>query len=192
MNELELEKNKNNKISKKKSEKILESTIHSIVLFYGISFSLFIFYSAYFENRLSFLLTLAILSISSFVTYYNFYGRKIVITKNKFYIYRLNKKSISLSFSKDFLHIKYEKTKLGKLLNYGSILLVTQDSKYYKIHFVNNPEEIFYESIKQYENVMVLINPEYEKKLNNDNNKSGNSERKKNIFSENNFEKIEY
>ena len=93
-----------------------------------------------------------------------------------------------LSFSKDFLHIKFDQTRLGKILNYGSILLVTQENKYYQIHFVKNPKEIFYTAIQEYENIMTLINPEYEKKLNN---KSNNENTLNSEISKNNFEKIE-
>lgn len=168
------------KTGRKTTEKILEQTIHPIILFYGVTFSLFILYYTFFQNKLSILLSLGILIISTFVTYYNYVGRKIVITKNKFYVYRLGKKTISLSFSKDFLHIKYEKTRLGKILNYGTILLVTQENKYYKINFVNQPEELFYSAIEAYENVMSLVNPAYEKQLNKEVEKT----------EQDNFEKI--
>lgn len=184
----ETENLKKPKKSNKKAEKILEETIHPIVLFYGISFSLFILYYAFVLNRIPFLLTFMLLSIAGFMSYYNFYGRKIVITQNKLYIYRLGKKIISLSYAKDFLHIKYEKTKIGRLLNYGSILLVTQDNMYYKIHFLNNPEKIFYTAIQEYENVMSIVNPDYEKKYVTEQSSDGKSKR---INSSDDFEKID-
>lgn len=146
--------------------KLIEKGVHPIVLFYGISFTLIVLYSSLISHRLPLLVATLILCISSFITYYNFFGRKIVITTHKIYFYRLGKKTITLTFSKDFLHMKYEKTNLGKLLGYGSILLVTQEEKYYKIHFIHNPEEIFTTSIEAYENIMVSINPNYERKLN--------------------------
>lgn len=94
---------------KNKAEIVLEKKVHPIILFYDIIFSFFMMYYSLYLNRLPFLISLILLSITSFLTYYNYYGRKIVITKNKFYVYRLGKKTISLSYSKDFLHIKYEK-----------------------------------------------------------------------------------
>lgn len=170
---------------KNKAEIVLEKKVHPIILFYDIIFSFFMMYYSLYLNRLPFLISLILLSITSFLTYYNYYGRKIVITKNKFYVYRLGKKTISLSYSKDFLHIKYEKTKLGRLLDYGSILLVTQENKYYKIHFIKEPEEVFYSSINEYENVMSLLNPKYERQLNKN---SSNDEIK---IKKDDFEKIE-
>lgn len=150
----------------KKPEIIYEQGIHSIILFYCISFNLLIFYYCLGLSRIPFGLTIFLSIISISVSYYNYYNRKIVITRNKFYVYRLGKKTISLSFAKDFLHIKYEKTKLGKLLNYGSILLVTQDNQFYKVHFVKEPEQVFFASVSEYENVMQILNPDYEKQLN--------------------------
>jgi hypothetical protein len=149
----------------KKPEIILEKNIHSIVLFYGISFSLFVLYYSFFLHKIPFFISIFILFIIFFLTYYNYYGRKVVITKNKFYIYRLNKKIISLSYAKDFLYINYEKTKLGILLNYGTILLVTQKNLYYKIYFIKDPEKIFFTAIYEYENVMKIINPQYKRKF---------------------------
>lgn len=173
---------------KKTTEKILESKIHPILLFYGISFSLFIMYYSFINHRLPIMIALVIILIASFLTYYNYYGRKIVITKNKFYVYRLGKKTISLSFAKDFLHVKFEQTRLGKILNYGSVLLVTQENRYYQVHFVKNPEEVFYTSIEEYENIMTLINPEYEKRLSKDDAQTSTVTNK---ISKNVFEKIE-
>lgn len=154
------------KKKRKTTEVIYEQTIHPIILFYSVTFNILLGYYCFVLNRIPFMLMIFLLAISGFVTYYNYYKRKIVITQNKFYTYRLGKKTISLSFSKDFLHIKYEKTKIGRLLNYGTILLVTQNNDYYKIHFVKEPEKVFFAAIEQYENVMQIINPEYEKQLN--------------------------
>lgn len=175
------------KIKKKRktTEAVYEQTIHPIILFYCFTFNIFICYYSFYLKRIPLIITVFLFAISIFVTYYNYYKRKIVITKNKFYAYRLGKKTISLSFSKDFLHIKYEKSKLGRLLNYGTILLVTQNNDYYKIHFVNEPNNVFYAAIEQYENVMTLINPQYEKQLNKENSENNQN------YLENNFEKLD-
>lgn len=169
----EINQAKPSKRKNKKAEIILEQKIHPILLFYSGTFIISVLYYSFILHRIPFFLTLVMLAITSFVTYYNYYGRKIVITRNKFYVYRLGKKIISLSYAKDFLHIKYEKTKIGRLLNYGSILLVTQDNMYYKVHFVNEPEQVFYTAINEYENVMSLINPQYERQLSKDSSTGG-------------------
>lgn len=179
---------KKKKSKSKKAEKILEVHIHPIVVFYSIVFTILVLYYSFILERVPIVLGLLMSFISVFLSYYNFYQRKIIITKNKFYVYRLGKKTISLSFSTDFLHIKYEKTKLGRLLNYGSILLVTQENKYYKVHFVNDVEKVFYTAIEEYENVMAIYNPDYEKKLTKEKENENGEEL---IDSSDNFEKIE-
>lgn len=181
MSEIKSQKKQKSKQKNNSAEKLLEKGIHPILLFYGMFFTIVVLYSSLVLNRLPIILSLFILSISSFLTYYNFYGRKVVVTTHKIYFYRLGKKTITLSFAKDFLHMKYEKTRLGRILDYGTILLVTQEEKYYKIHFVTNPEEVFYTSIEAYENIMSMINPDYEKKFT----------KKDSEIQKQNFEKIE-
>lgn len=149
---------------KNKAEKILEANAHPIILFYETLFVICIFYSLYYK-KISLIIGLIMLLASFFMTYYNYYKRKVVVTSNKFYFYRLGKKTISLSFSYDFFQIKYEKTKLGRILNYGTLILIDQKNQYYKINFISNPEEIFFCAIKEYEKVQLKINPNYEIKF---------------------------
>lgn len=157
------------KIKNKKAEIIIEKKIHPIIIIYNIVFCLSIFYYSLLGHGVPFLVTFFLISITSFITYFNFYKRKIVITKNKLYIYRLGKKMVSISYASDFLYIKFEKTKLGRLLNYGTILVVTQNNTLYSVNFVREPEELFIAAIKEYENVISLINPKYEKQLDKEN-----------------------
>ena len=166
---------------KQKIEKILEESASSVLLFYSAFIFIILFYYGFIANKIPVFFTLLFIGLSAFWLYFNYYKRKIIITKNKFYIYRLGKKSVSLNFSSDFLHIKFEKSRLGKIFNYGTLLLVDQKNQFYKIDFINNPEQVFYTTIETYEDVMVKINTDYERKY-----IKTNSEHDKKI----NFEKV--
>lgn len=161
--------NKHIKNKKSKAEKVLEVNAHPILIFYEIIFIFSIFYAIYY-NKINFITGSLAIIISFFLTYYNYYKRKIVITANKFYIYRLGKKTVSLNFSNQFFQIKFEKTKLGRILNYGTLILIDQENKYYKIDFISNPESVFFSSIKEYEKIQEKINPNYVKTLNEETN----------------------
>lgn len=108
----------------------------------------------------------AFLSLSLTAFYYiypitNFYKRKLVITNNKVYSYFLGKKKYSCHYITDFYMIKFEQDRLGKIFNYGSLLIVDQNKKVFTYHFLDNVASISETIIITYENYLSLKNPDY-------------------------------
>lgn len=158
--------------NKKNAEKLLEVTAHPILIFYN--FILFVVLTILLVNNKVSLIVFFLTIIPSFYfTYYNYYKRKVVVTKNKIYIYRLGKKSASLSFSNQFKFIKYEKNKISSLLNYGSLFLIDVNNEIYSVHFITDPEKIFSLSVQQFEDIQYKLDPDFIKtfEINNNNKK---------------------
>lgn len=105
--------------------------------------------------------------IYPFITYYK---RKIIIKNNRVDIYFLGKKQASIHYLKDFYSITYQQDKLGKIFNYGSLIIIDQNKKIHSLYFLNKIFETYETIITTYESYLTSKNKNYIKIYNKDEN----------------------
>ena len=90
------------------------------------------------------------------------------VIKERFY--EKNKKVFSGTLLEDFNLIDFQQTLIGKILNYGTLILVKNDKSYYSYSYLNNVENVYEKTILQYEKLILEINPDFEAPFTNKKN----------------------
>jgi hypothetical protein len=104
------------------------------------------------------------LGISAFLFitgYFSFKNRKILITKNSIYVYSGEKKFLHWSIQNDFLGIEIQQDRLGKIFNYGTVIIANKDKSLYQQSFIDNPELFKDNLMVSYENIMKKLDPNF-------------------------------
>lgn len=156
---------------KRKPKKIHEEKTSIFLVIYTSIYSFFILYYGIFTNNKFLIPSLFLSILLCLLCYYNYTNRKILVTENKIYLYKLGKKTGSISFINDFHYIDYHQSILGRIFNYGTIFIVNNDKFYYKIHFICNPKILFEKSVIAYEDFISKKDSTYVKKFNVENKK---------------------
>ena len=138
-----------------------EKTSHFIFLMPALLSIVSLFYLFNSGNMTNFLFTVMIVFLILLKSLLMFRGKKIVITKNKIYIYVNNKKFISWSLSEDFYIVNYSQNFLGKFLNYGTLTIINKDKQMYEYFYLNNVETSYSTIIQSYEKLMQKLDPSF-------------------------------
>lgn len=152
------------KKNKKKKEPniLLQKTTHPIAFFYsGIIFLLCIYYTL--SNKgYGFAILFGMLVFLGIQYYFMFYGKKILLTEHKIYVYSKGKKHISWDLIKDFQYVNYNEDRLGKIFHCGTLNIMDKNKKVYSYFYLSDCKEVFDSIIELYEKKMVQIDPTYE------------------------------
>lgn len=158
------------KKKQKKPEIILESKTSVSIFFYPVLFLLItLYYTFFIEKSKHLLILLPIIFI--FITYFfSVYGKKILLTSKKIYIYNRNKKIISWLFLEDLDYIKYEQTKINKIFKSGTLIIINKKKEMYSYNHLSNVADIYQKILDIIEDELQKIDPNYEKVFTNKNN----------------------
>jgi hypothetical protein len=146
---------------KRKPVIILERGTHIALFFYS---SLFLLLSTiYFlkNSHTSYIFMLGGLIFLLLQFYFMFYQKKLILTKNKIYLYSRGKKIFGWDLITEFLYVNYNQKKIAKILNYGELIIVNQKNESYTYYFLNDCQNFYEKIIEQYENEMVLFDHTY-------------------------------
>lgn len=100
---------------------------------------------------------------------------KLIITKNKIYIFQGKQKIVAWSFIEDFYCVDYKQSALGKLFNYGTLYISNHDNKFYLFKMIDNPIQAYDNIIIQYEKIQEALDPSYKPRYNKDTRKIKNN-----------------
>lgn len=151
-------------MSKKINPKsIIASGKTSIMIFLLSFFILFAYLIFGLKNPnirdfLSFLVIFLLAFIPSFL---NFYQKEIYLTGNSIYIYVREKKIHSFSILEDLKALDIRQDKLGKFLNYGTLILDTKQHGVVTYMFLSNPEKMLDSIMYRYEHLMKKNDPSF-------------------------------
>ena len=161
----------NKKIKTKKPTVIvLEKTSPLIFVVPTFAFILLFIYSLHNSEGSLFFIYMMCGLIIFLPAILQFFGKKYVLTDKKFYFYEKNKKVFSGTLLEDFNLIDFQQTLIGKILNYGTLILVKNDKSYYSYSYLNNVENVYEKTILQYEKLILEINPDFEAPFTNKKN----------------------
>lgn len=150
---------------RKKPNIVLEEHTNLFIFFYPILFSLCLIYYTFHTNSNMLIFLIGAFIFIALQYYFMVYGKKFILTDKKIYVYSKNKKVLSWNLIGDFAYINYSQERLGRWLNYGSLIIVNQEKESYIYHFLNNPKKVYENVIQQYEDLMSKIDPTYEKQF---------------------------
>ena len=97
--------------------------------------------------------------IFSFLNYFN---KKIILTKSTIYLFINKKSTFSVKLSSNFKLFDIKQTKIGKILNYGTIYIVDTNNNFIEYKFFKDPLSFRKKLVKVYEREMKKINPDFQ------------------------------
>lgn len=150
---------------RKKPNIILDEKTSLFIFFYPILFSLCLIYYTFHTKTNLFIFLAGSIIFIGLQYYFMVFGKKIILTDKKIYVYSRDKKVLSWELIGDFAYINYSQERLGRWFNYGSLIIVNQKKESYVYHFLNNPKSVYEKVIQQYEELMINIDPTYEKQF---------------------------
>lgn len=151
----------NDKRRKKQPTVIAQSTTHWSITIFPMLFTAIALYYTFYSTKINPLLIGGILLSWAGIYYFNFYGKKIILTDKKIYVYSKGKKIISWSLAKDFAYINYEQTNFNRFFKCGTLIIVSESKEMYTYFFLEHVEEMHAAIITAFENEMVRLNPQY-------------------------------
>ena len=122
----------------KKPEIILEGKTNISVFFYPILFLLITLYYTFFIEKSKHILIILPIVFLVISYYFSVYGKKILLTSKKIYVYQRNKKIISWSFLEDLDYIKYEQTRINKIFRSGTLIIINKNKEMYSYNHLSN------------------------------------------------------
>lgn len=159
-------------MSKKKARKPVYKTKNSYSVFF-LSIILFCFslLSMIVLQNLSIFVMLILASLISYVpAFLSYKFRRFIITENKIYIYDKDKKILGWSFSEEFECVDFKQSRLGKFFGYGDLYVSNRKNQFYIYKNIQDPQQAYLETIKQYEKIATLLDPSYVPRYNSVNN----------------------
>lgn len=146
----------------KKPTVIYKATTSKFIFLWPVAiFISMLFYSIFLDKGNHFF-TIFIASLFPLIPAFLFYyGKRIILTPNKVYIYIKNKKFISWKIIGDFKHVEYSQSRLGKLFNFGTLLIVNQNNESYQYMYLNNVQQMYEHIIIRYEKLMKRLDPDF-------------------------------
>jgi hypothetical protein len=110
------------------------------------------------SDFLSFLVIFLLAFIPSFL---NFYQKEIYLTGNSIHIYVRGKKIHSFSILEDLKALDIRQDKLGKTLNYGTLIIDTKQYGVVTYMFLSEPEKMLDSIMYRYEYLMKKNDPSF-------------------------------
>lgn len=154
---------------KLKSTVIVKGETSLFIYLIPMIMTLLTLYYGFKLNKLNTFITLTLVLLYQIYPTINYYKKKLVVTNNKIYFYYLGKSSYSCHYLQDFGQLYYEQDRLGKIFNYGTLILVNQQNKFYQYNYLHNPAEIYEKIVLTYEDYISMKDPTYEKTYNTNN-----------------------
>lgn len=153
----------NDKKSKRKLPTVLMTRTTHIICF-GQPLLIFLFFIYYTINHkeINVIGIIIIFILFYFQFYFNYNKKKIFITNKKIYYYSRGKKVLSLPLVGGFLNIGYSQSKLGKILNYGTLKILTNQDVLFTYKYLNDGKAIYEKIIEQHVIETKKIDPNYE------------------------------
>ncbi len=114
----------------------------------------------------SIIITLILFFLFFLITFLDYDRKTIYLTGSSIYIFLNGKQIFSSSLVDNFKIIELKQDRLGKFLNYGSLIFLNNDKTYYEFKYLDNPSELYNKTLKRYEKTMQKIDPNF--KLDNE------------------------
>lgn len=107
-----------------------------------------------------FIIFIILFFISQYFLHYH--GKRIFITDKKIYAYSRKKKILSLPLVGGFTHISYKQSKLGKILNYGTLHILTIENTLFTYQYLQDCSLMYDKILEQHVIEVKKIDPDYE------------------------------
>lgn len=90
-----------------------------------------------------------------------YFGNRLFISEEKIYVYLNNKKFISWDLIDDFKYMEFNQSFLGKIFDYGSLMLVNQQNQMYVYKYIKKPKKTYSMIIFAHEKIIKDQDPDY-------------------------------
>lgn len=95
------------------------------------------------------------------VAFLNYSYKKIYLTKSSLYYFKSGISIFSVKLNDDFFIFDIKQSVLGKLLNYGEVIIVNRDNQFISCPYVSNPLKLKNKLVKRYETEMKKVDPTF-------------------------------
>ena len=141
---------------------IMESKTSVFIFLYPIMILLsMIIYMADKKSFSNFVLFLFISLICFIAPFLNFHKKSIILTKKSIYLFLRDKEIFKLSLESDFAFVDVKQDRMGKLLNYGTLVLSDSNNNIYEYFFLSNPQKFKEKIINLHLKIMREIDPNF-------------------------------
>lgn len=154
----------------KQPKVILESKAHFSFFLYPTILLIIGLYYTFSNLKSNYFILIGMLLFIGLQYYFNYYGKKLVLTDKKIYIFSRNKKKISWSLVDDLEYVSYQQNKLNKLFNSGSLILINNNKEMYTYNYLPNIVDIYEKILLTYDIEMKRLDPNHEMVFTNQNN----------------------
>ena len=151
---------------RKKQNILIERHTSLFVFFYPALVTICAIYYILSHPKFQILSILIPIIFLGYQFYFSYYGKRVVVTEQKIYVFSRNKKLISWHLLNDFAYISYEKSRLGTLFAFGTLIIVNQNKEMYSYFYLNDYFKVFETIIKKHEQMVKEVNPDYEIRYN--------------------------